>query len=274
MRFRWQSVALAITVVFTGALGAQVSNQGAKELFYDPSDSSVVSSSPSATGGTAATTAHANKARTAKPVRLDRNGRRQVNLASAGSIQAAQPAAVHASQGTQKVLGISYWIELMDGKGGPGTQVTNERIFHSGERIRLHFRGNAEGHIALLQLGSSGAGTVLFPDPEKQLTDSVLIANEDRILPSAEHWFRFDDNPGTERLLVFFARSREDLDHFPANSALDEQATGTLVATAKSIQGSKDLMIETETRKASEIGTYGVNVAGRPVVLEITLKHR
>jgi hypothetical protein len=271
MRFRWQPAVLAMTVMFTGALEAQVSNQGAKELFYDPTEGNVVSNSasPSAPGRPAAA-----KSPAAKSVRLGGDGRRQINLPTAGSAQGGQPAALRRAQGSQKVLGVSYWIELVDGSGGPGTQVTNERIFRSGERIRLHFRGNVDGHIALIHLGSSGTSTVLFPDPEKQLTDSALVANDDRILPSSAHWFRFDDNPGVERILVLFARNRDEIDRFPVKPRMDEAQTSALLASTQHIQGSKDLIVETETQKVAEIGTYGVNVAGKPVVLEITLKHR
>jgi hypothetical protein len=254
---------LAIAVVFTGAIAARASLEGAKELFYNPSDDSIqsISAAQSKAGQPAGT-----RSSSGKPVHLGKDGRRRVD--------ALALAAVHSVQSVPRVLGISYWIELVEGQGESGTQVTNERVFRSGERIRLHFRGNVDGHIALIHLGSSGMATVLFPDPEKQLTDSNLAADEDRILPSAAHWFRFDDNPGTERLLVLFARSREEIERFPVKPMMNPVQAQALLTSTQQIQGSKDLIVETETRKASEIGTYGVNVTGKPVVLEITLRHR
>jgi hypothetical protein len=175
--------------------------------------------------------------------------------------------------GNQRVLGLSYWVELEGPKGQPGTQVTNQRIFRSGERIRLHFRSNAEGQIALLQLGSSGTSSFLFPDAEKGITDTSLAADQDRILPDASKWFTFDYHPGTERLLAIFAKSQADVDSLSIGPGMDSKATETVLQTARKERGSKDLVIETETRNASEIGTYGVTRSGKPVILEIDLKH-
>lgn len=171
-------------------------------------------------------------------------------------------------------LGLSFWIELIEPDDDVGRQVTQSRVFRSGEKIRLHFLSNRDGVISLLQLGSSGQPSMLFPDPEKGLTDQFLRSGEDRILPSPGSWFRFDDEPGTERILVVFAGEQDELDSTlyrePRSRSLDSGLT-LLASTAK---GSKDLVIETETESYSEIGTYAVNVAGKPVILEIELEHR
>ncbi|HEV8578198.1 MAG TPA: DUF4384 domain-containing protein [Thermoanaerobaculia bacterium] len=257
-----QMIAVMIGCAWVGVALAQEPIQGAKELFYDPTGTTATRVSPGSSASSPAgqpTTfrqpVHASAAR-------DNNGRRPVTLPSTPEARASQ-----------KVLGLSYWIELMKSEGGPGTQVTEHRAFHSGERIRLHFRSNSDGNIALLQLGSSGTAQVLFPDPEKGLTESRLMAGEDKVLPHEAAWFRFDEKPGTEKLIVLFARSREDLDRFPLRQNLNEGETKGLVQNVRNVQGSKDLVVETETRKAGEIGTYGVNVTGQPVVLEITLEH-
>ena len=232
---------------------------GAKELCYDPAGRDVAS--VPAPADTAVADPEPDRSTTRVPV--DTDGRRKVNL----------PADSEAAKARQ-ALGISYWIELVGPAEGSGAQVTASRVFRSGDRIRLHFRSNADGRIALIQLGSSGTSRFLFPDPTHRLIDSRMVAGEERILPSASHWFRFDDHPGTEKLLVLFARSQEELDGFRAQPSMDERETESLMRQASYVQGSKDLVIETETRKASEIGTYGVNLAGQPVVLEIALEHR
>lgn len=257
------------TLILAGTLQAQTPTPGAKELFYDPVDASVTSVSPGSPPqkGTPPKAGSApRRGNRYTPVQVDGNGRRQVSLPAASRTDGARtrPAA----------LGLSYWIELVGAEGGPGAQVADTRVFRSGERIRLHFRSNAEGHIALLQLGSSGTGRVLFPDPGQGLTENRLIANEDRILPSAGHWLRFDDKAGTERLIVVYARSQADLDKFPLKRDLGPRETEVLAEKVQEVRGSKDLLIETETRTASEVGTYGVNLSGQPVVLEITLEHR
>ena len=232
----------AATLVVSGfALADDVPAVGAKEAFFDPQRSL-----------TEVTTASVAAKVT------DDDGRRIAQLA---------PEAV--------TLGLSYWIELIASAGKRGVHVTDDRTFRSGDRIRLHFRGNADGQIMIVQLGTSGASTVLFPDARKDLAHNRIRANRDHVLPSDAHWFRFDDNAGSERLLILFARNQEELDRtFPTQPIMDSAATARLLRAVKQSTGGKDLLIERETREPSEIGRYAVNVAGKPIALEIALTHR
>lgn len=254
---------LASLLALTPPPGPSAPVPGAKELFYDPvsRDTASVSSGVD-TKGNRPTQHRPSHPRVVAP-QLDASGRRRVSLPARSESREA-PA----------VLGLSYWIELVGSGAGGGTQVTASRVFHSGERIRLHFRANAPGHIALIELGASGTARVLFPDLAAGLGDDRLPADEDRVLPGPQHWFRFDDHPGTERLLVLFAHDREDLDPLPARPQLGRQETVALLDRTRPLRGSKDLVIETESHTSSEIGTYGVNLRGKPVVLNITLEHR
>jgi hypothetical protein len=231
---------LAMAVMAT-KLFADDGQVGAKEMFFDPQRSV----------GEASTAG--------KPAKItDDEGRRIAQLAPAST-----------------VLGLSYWIELVTSAGKRGVHVTDARAFRSGERIRLHFRGNTNGRIVLVQLGTSGTASVLFPDPEKGLAGNEIGANRDQVLPSAGHWFRFDETAGTERLLVLFARNQEELERaFPTQRVMDAAATAALLRSVRRSKGSKDLFIEKETREPSEIGDYAVNVAGEPIALEIELTHR
>lgn len=241
-----------------GPVMAQEDSAGAKELFYDPVGANVESIRLDASRPTSTATAGPGRGS-----RIVKDGRRQPNLV------------IRQEEATpRKTLGLSYWIELVEQPGSPGIQVADSRVFRSGERIRLHFQSNADGHIALLQLGSSGAGRLLFPNTEQGLTDTRLAAGQERILPSDADWFRFDDNAGTERLIVMFARTREQLGTSSVQPVLDEATTGRLMKTASERRGSKDLVIERESMAASEVGTYGVSLSGQPVVLEIALQHR
>lgn len=233
------SFAIALAVAVMAGAG-DVAPVGAKELFFDPQRG--VSE---AAGG--------NKVKL-----TDDTGRRIAQVSP-----------------DVPVLGLSYWIELIAQAGKRGTHVTDERTFRSGERIRMHFRGNADGRIVIVQLGTSGASSILFPSAEKGLAQNRVRANRDHVLPSDEHWFRFDDKAGTERLLVLFARDQEALDRaFPTQPTMDAAATAALLRIVRQSRGGKDLFIEKETREPSEIGDYAVNIAGKPIALEIELTHR
>jgi hypothetical protein len=255
--------------------------KGAKEIFFDPTDGSVVSASrgnafvppippsqskKSATAPKTGGTAGPRLAQKPKPSQP-----RPTNQTDLASNQDGSRRPIRAVNGP--ALGLSYWIELVD-KDGQGQQVTGDRIFRSGERIRLHFLSNGDGNIALIQLGSSGTSSVLFPDPAKGLSDGRITAGEDRILPTESAWFRFDKNPGTEKILVLFARAQQEIDNFEIQPRMDAGATQAVIKRVDYVRGGKDLILETETRNASEIGTYGVNLAGKPVVLEIELRHQ
>lgn len=235
-------LALAIVAAGAGLLRAEdVPQTGAKEMFFNPQQSV------------------ADAATASRPNRVtDDDGRRVAQVAPEAT-----------------ALGLSYWIELIAAADKRGTQVTDDRTFRSGERIRLHFRGNTEGRIVIVQLGTSGVSSVLFPDAEKGLGDNRVRANRSHVLPSGDHWFRFDNKAGRERLLVFFARNQQELDRaFPTQRVMDAAATTALLRAVERSRGSKDLFIERETKEPSEIGDYAVNVAGKPIALEIDLTHR
>jgi hypothetical protein len=259
--------------------------KGAKEIFFDPTDGSVVNASrpnsfnpppkPPRTGkpGPKRSAAAPKKGETVEPRVAQQEPKANGQTIIVQTIFVNKEQRRIPSTLSNSTLGLSYWIELV-GEDGRGQQVTDNRIFRSGEKIRLHFRSNADGNIALIQLGSSGTSSVLFPDSTKGLKDSRISAGEDRILPTESAWFRFDNTPGTEKILVIFARSQQELDTFSIRPSMDATATKAVAKNVNAIRGGKDLILETETEKVSEIGSYGVNLAGKPVVMEIELKHQ
>ncbi len=249
--------AILIGCSWAASVAAQAPPSGAKELFYEP---------VGATATRVSAAASPSSPPPAPPVRSQAAQRPQ-----AARHQQSRRVPARASQTN---LGLSYWIEKVGLGGGPSSQVTEGQVFRSGDRIRIHFQSNADGDIALFQIGSSGTAQLLFPDLSTGLTDSRLIAGEDKVLPHDSAWFRFDEQPGTEQLIVFFARSAAELDVVPVRPGLNEDATKDLIRNARHLQGSKDLVIATETRTAGEVGTYGVNTAGKPIVLEIKLNHQ
>lgn len=243
----------------TAARAVDGSVPGAKDLFYDPSHGSAVS---------------VQVPESPKPVSPS-PAPRKIDRAGASKTSTHRPVVVSATSAKISVnrsRGLHYWIELEE--PGGGSYVSDQYIFRSGQRIRLHFVSNTDGRILLIQVGASGTSSLLFPSPAKGVTDNHLKAGEARVLPGESYWFRFDSNPGTERLLAVFARDETELQRFPVKPEMGPGETKELIASVGRVQGSKDLVIETETRTASEVGTYGVNLKGEPVILEILLQHR
>jgi hypothetical protein len=241
------NLALMLVLAAGSTLAQSDEQKGAKELFFDPAQSIAAAARPGA-------------AAPPRAPQFDASGRRVPHSTDPNRL---------------KILGLSYWIELADAAGTPIGPVTDERTFVSGDRIRLHFRSNSDGRVLLVQLGSSGTSSVLFPDPAKGLVENRLRAREDQVLPSPARWFKFDKTAGTETLLVLFARSQVDLDRsFPTRPVMDAEQTGALLELVNDAIGRKDLVIETETQEAAEVGTYAVSTAGKPFILQVVLKHR
>lgn len=239
---------LSLTLVFVHALTAgNEPAAGAKELFIAGRDGGVV------TAGSQRRVPPQTDARVSKP-----------------ATSAVKPAARRTA--SRPAFGLKYWIELIETPGQPGRSVTATRAFHSGEKVRLHFESNTSGEITIVQVGSSGASTILFPDPAKNLVSNTLRAGVDHVLPSPDHWFRFDTNPGTERLIVVFAHDRRGLDEaLRSGPRTGPAATATLVRNARALAGSKDLVAE---RVESAGETYVVSKARTLVAFEIPLVHK
>jgi len=239
------------------AVGQETAVQGAKDLFYDPSQGA---------------TSSVRLPPPAPPKEEPKAGPRGKNAPALTVRRSTAPRQVTKTS-TPQNRGLHSWIELQE-PDGKWSYVSSQEFFHSGQRIRLHFVSNADGRILLIQSGASGSSSILFPDPGKGLIDDQLKAGVDRVLPSADHWFRFDSKPGTEELVAVFAADAAALERFPVKPEMQAAETAALMQTVNRHLGSKDLVIETDTRTTAEVGTYGVNVQGETVVLKILLQHR
>lgn len=170
----------------------------------------------------------------------------------------------------EESFGLTYWIELNDASGAPSEKVSDQRVFKSGDRIRLHFKATANGTVSIIQIAANGTSTVLFPNAERHLTDDALRAGIERPLPSERSWFKFDANAGTEKILVLFARNRAELDRkFQTRPEMDARTTAILIETAKSASGSKGLTLDPDEAESTLS-----NSTGAPLILEINLKHQ
>jgi hypothetical protein len=160
-----------------------------------------------------------------------------------------------------RYVGLHYWIELAG-----GGSVTADRVFHTGDAIRLHIRSNVDGYMSLWTLDPSGFGKPLFPPPNQPHLDNYIRAGAEYVTPST---IRFVPPAEDERLLVFFSTSANDLPVLTGG-----QADNQVIAQAQGSVGSKALVFETENKKPTEIGSYIVNRNGGLVIKEVRLKHQ
>jgi hypothetical protein len=96
------------------------------------------------------------------------------------------------------------------------TPVSEQRTFYSGQRFRLELRPNQEGFLYVLCQTSQGPARVLYPHAA---TDEIrAVPGRSRTLPE-RGFYRFDQEPGTERIYVLLApRPIDELDQMARES--------------------------------------------------------
>jgi hypothetical protein len=83
----------------------------------------------------------------------------------------------------------------------------SERPFRLGDSIRLTFRTGRDGHLALIDVGTSGGVTVLFPN--RWTADGSIAGGRDYSLPDPSlpvPDLTLSGRPGTERILAIATR--------------------------------------------------------------------
>lgn len=157
-------------------------------------------------------------------------------------------------------------------KGRPGAKLVIERMrngklafvspnskFRSGDKIRLRLQTNFAGHLAIMNVGSTGAVDLLFPYAG---ADSRITPSTDFQVPKADAWIVFDKNPGVETVTVIM--SRQTL------RAATEQERRDL--SSQAAIDSRDLYIET-----GDQATYAVcpeQQLDKPIGFTLRLKHQ
>ena len=68
-------------------------------------------------------------------------------------------------------------------------------VFDKGDRVRFRFRANFDGYLYVMNYGTSGKHSLLFPREETGRDNRIAAGKEYRI-PATEAWFRIDGPPG------------------------------------------------------------------------------
>lgn len=166
--------------------------------------------------------------------------------------------------------------------------VTPNETFYSGDKIKLAFDINFSGYIALLNVGSSGKVSMLYPYSG---TDAAVEPSlDEQLIPSNKNdWITFDNRPGVEKItIVFSTNPLESVDQVLQKSG-NTTVTGSISINTSDPQSqelllemasrglkrakSRDLVIETVNKDA----TYVVaepSLISEPTAFVISLKHQ
>jgi hypothetical protein len=103
-------------------------------------------------------------------------------------------------------LGLRCSVMLRDANS-EYAEVTPGTVFHSGDHIRLSFLANEPGYFYVIQQGSSGAWSPIFPPPNAGPDANKVLAGQPQVVPSGTRAFAFDQHPGDEKLYIILSRT-------------------------------------------------------------------
>ncbi len=68
-------------------------------------------------------------------------------------------------------------------------------VFEPGDRVRFRFRANFDGYLYVMDYGTSGSYSLLFPREETGRENKITSGTEYRV-PATQAWFRIAGPPG------------------------------------------------------------------------------
>lgn len=199
-----------------------------------------------------------------------------------------RPATKKTANTAQKIavnapLGLRYSV-LKKKADGTFEEVSPDSEFRAGDSIRLSLMSNQPGYLYIIEHGSSGKWSPLYPPPG--ITETKLSAGQEYLVPGNGS-FQFDADSGQEKLFVLLSREPEtNLDETIAS--LKQQNGGALndqvIAQLQGQVQSRDLVFtkaddNSTSSSQSDKATYVVNKASAQtqdphIVVNVVLSHK
>jgi len=161
---------------------------------------------------------------------------------------------------------------LLRGADKEYSEVTPGTVFHSGDHIRLSLLANQSGYLYVVQKGSTGAWSPIYPAPGAGPDAAKISPGQLEIVPGGTKAFAFDQNPGAEKLYVILSRTPiEDIDRVirnlshggsalpppPADAALELEAKNVIPDEFVQQLASRDLnLVDEETVDSSSTSAH------------------
>jgi Domain of unknown function (DUF4384) len=188
---------------------------------------------------------------------------------------------------SSNVLGLRYSILRRD--AGQFVEVPPNTIFRAGDRIRLSLMANDKGYLYIVQQGSSGTWSPLFPTAEINSGHNLVEAGQNYVIPSGKgESFVMDEHAGEESVFILLTREPEpNLDKLvialkQSNGANSSAAIqDALIAKIRDQVQPRDLVFTKMDDPApdKEKAVYVVNAGASSnpdsrVVVDVKLNHR
>jgi hypothetical protein len=114
----------------------------------------------------------------------------------------------------QRRTGIKYRIQLSD-DGSTVRDVSPSSSFRANDKIRLQVESNTDGYLYVIQKGSSGLLSTLFPYQGMAEGTNQVQRGKPQNVPT-DAWFAFDQTPGQEQIILIL--SATPLQSLPARA--------------------------------------------------------
>jgi Domain of unknown function (DUF4384) len=205
---------VALTAILAGISWVAVAQQPelhARDVFWSANDLVAVSPNPGAKQ--AAQSKPASAEATHKPMAHRGSAKKPPSKQiDPGSVTAngygAQP---HLVKLSEERLGLRYTI-LLKTTDSQYREVLPSTTFHSRDRVRISVMSNQPGYLYIVQKGSSGAWSPIFPAADAARDSNHVEQGQVYVLP-ANGAFEFNDQSGTEKLFIVLSRQPiSDLD--------------------------------------------------------------
>ena len=192
-----------VAVAAAGATLVHAQQSSARNVFWSASDLVQVSANPGAKPAADRAPAVSVK----KPATTNHTRPHVEPELVAKNGYGEQPQLVRVSD---EQIGIRYALLLRD-SDGHYNEVSPTAVFHNGDHLRLSVMANQPGYLYVIQQGSSGSWSSIYPG--KHASDNGeptnrLEAGNVYQIPDGKGAFRFDQNPGQEKLFLVLSRQR------------------------------------------------------------------
>ena len=214
MRVRDEFILMAaLTLIPVGVSGQQ---SGARDTFWSASDLITVTPNPAAHSGARKHSPPTTPKPKPVPGDISPTGGSVSGPQASRENQVAElvsmngyGAAPHLVRTSESSLGLRCSL-LLRGADNEYAEVTPGTVFHSGDHIRLSFLANEPGYFYVIQQGSSGAWSPIYPPRNASAESTRIEAGKLQIVPSGTRSFAFDQQPGVEKLYVILSRTPID----------------------------------------------------------------
>ena len=201
--FTRENAHLVSTLLFL-AVGVLSGQEGltARDIFWSSSD--LISAAPNPAGAkqpqshTTSHTARAGDTRQAGATPAESTTKRILRVSENGYGAPPRPA----PPGKDR-LGLRCSIMLQNPDSNL-REVPRDHVFQSGDFIRLGLLGNHAGYFYVIERGSSGEWSAIYPRPANGKDVNRIEAGK---LETTLR-FKFDESPGEEQLFIIFSRTQ------------------------------------------------------------------